>query len=108
MGEIVARHDKLAKHAISDAEDVICNMERKKKEKTVKAGGGARGWVKSSLPVPPAAAAAAAAEGSCLRRAFQRVGTRVSQPISRYALLKVARFSNYSPVMNELAALTRC
>lgn len=67
------------------------------------AGPGVVGRVKSSLPLWPSAAA----EGSCLRRAFQRVGTRVSQPISRYALLKVARFSDYSPVMNELAALMR-
>lgn len=69
-------------------------------------GPGVAGRVKSSLPLRPSAAAAAA-EGSCLRRAFQRVGTRVSQPISRYALLKVTRFSDYSPVMNELAALMR-
>lgn len=49
----------------------------------------------------------ASSSSSCLRRALLKVGTRVSQPISRYALLKAARFSDYLPVMNELAALMR-
>lgn len=67
-------------------------------------GGAGPREVKSSLP---GAAAAATAARSRLQRALQRVRSRVPQPISRYALLKVARSGDYSPVMNELAALKR-